>query len=459
MSNHSARRREGSTPEREPRRGRLTRLPTPVERPDMAVDSVARIGLVVVIVFIGGFGVWGVLFPLSSGVVAPGVVGVSSERKTVDHLEGGIVEEIRVSEGDMVAAGQMLIVLDGTQPRAALDLLEAQWRSAEALNARLETERDGLPAIRWPAELTASTLMYPDTEEVLATQQRIFEVRAASLANRIAIHERRIEQLRERTAGLRQEAASLGRQIALLDEGLLDIGRTVLLGLESKHQRFLGLKRDRERVAGNRARALSEAARSEIAVTETELSIADLRNRWLEAVATEAREVETELSDLREQVAAARDVLARTRIVAPAAGTVMGLRVFTPGGVIEPGETLMEIVPAEDRLIVEARVPPNSIDSVVVGLPVQVRLPAFSELGAPRLAGEVIRVSADRFSDRRMAWYEARITLDSDQPGLAHLPLTPGMQAEVLIVSGSRTVVDYLLTPILESFGRALREE
>ena len=435
------------------------KLPSPPQPADMAIGPSMKVGLAVVALFVGGFGLWGALFPLSSGAVAPGVIGVSSERKTVDHLEGGIIERILVTDGDIVQAGQTLIVLDDTRSRATLDLLEAQWRSAEALNARLESERDGLPAIRWPAELLGAAALHPETEEVLATQRRIFRARAESLGSQIAIRERQIEQLRERAAGLRDEVASLDRQADLLDEGLFDIRRSVLLGVESKHDRLLNAERDRERVGGERARTLSEIARIELAVTETELMIADLRNRRLDEVTAELREVETELSDLREQVEASRDVVARTRIAAPVTGAVMGMHVFTAGGVVDPGETLMEIVPLDDRLIIEARVRPNDIDSVVVGLPAQVRLPAFSQLGAPRLTGEVIRVSADRFSNERMAWYEARIALDPEQPGLLDLPLTPGMQADVLIVTGARTVFDYLLTPIVESLGRALREE
>ncbi len=437
----------------------LMRLPATPETPDMAIGPSMKIGLLVVALFIGGFGVWGTLFSLSSGAVAPGIIGVSSERKTVDHLEGGIVREIRVVDGDLVEAGQTLIVLDDTRSRATLDLLEAQWRSAEALNARLEAERDRLPAIRWPVELTAAGVFHDDTSEILATQERIFAARARQLADQIAIRNRQIEQMRERAAGLEEEAALLDRQVELLDEALFDVRRSVLLGVESKHQRLLNLEGEWARTRGNRARTLSEIARIELAVTETELLIADLRNSRLGEVATELREVETELSDLREQVAAARDVAARTRITAPVAGVVVGLQVFTPGGVIRPGEPLMEIVPAGDRLIIEARVNPNDIDSVVVGLEAQVMLPAFSRLGAPRLAGEVIRVSADRFANEQMAWYEARIALDPEQAGLADLPLTPGMQADVLIVTGARTLLDYLLTPVVESLGRALREE
>ena len=426
---------------------------------DVAVRSSMTFGLVVVGLFLGGFGVWAAVAPLDSGAVATGVLGVSSERKTVDHLEGGIVREILVVDGDVVAAGQTLIVLDDTRARASLDLLEAQWRSAEALNARLRAERDGLPAIRWPPALQLAALARPEAAEVLATQEGIFAARAVSLANQTAIYRRRIDQLRGRAAGLGDELASQQRQVALLDEGLLDIRRSVLIGVESKHQRMLQMERDRETAIGLRGRSAAEIGRLELNVTEQELLIEELGNRRREDVAAELREVETELSDLRERVAAARDVAARTRIAAPAAGTVMGVRVFTPGGVIEPGEPLLEIVPAGDRLIVEARVAPNNRDSVEVGLPAEVRLPAFSQLGAPRLTGEVIRVSADRFADGQMAWYEARIALDPDQPALAELPLTPGMAADVLIVTGERTLLDYLLAPIAESLGRALRDE
>ena len=371
----------------------------------MAVGSSMTAGLVVVALFLGGFGVWAAVAPLDSGAVAPGVIGVSSERKTVGHLEGGIIKEIFVADGDIVAAGQTLIALDDTRARATLDLLEAQLRSALALNARLEAERDGLLAIRWPTALLTQAALLPQAAEVLTTQSRIFEARAVSLANQVAIYERRIEQSRARAAGLRDEMTSLDRQIELLDEALFDVRRTVLLGLESKHQRLMDLRRDRETTVGARARNASDIAGIELNITETELLIDELRNRQLEQVAAELREVETELSDLREQVATARDVVARTRIAAPAAGTVLGLRVFTPGGVIEPGEPLLQIVPTGDRLIIEARVAPNDRESVEVGLPAQVRLPAFSQFGAPRLAGEVIRVSADRFANEQMAWY------------------------------------------------------
>ncbi|MCY4121487.1 MAG: HlyD family type I secretion periplasmic adaptor subunit [Acidobacteria bacterium] len=450
------------------RAGPVPSVPAPIaprppaaDSPGMAVGSSMTAGLVVVALFVGGFGLWTLLARLDSAVIAAGVLGVSGERKTVQHLEGGIVADILVTEGDVVAAGQPLILLDDTQPRATLDLLEGQYRSEAARNARLEAERDGLPAIRWPATLSAAAVVDVATAEVLATQERIFRTRAVSLANQTAIHQRQIEQLREQRSGLAGEIESLDRQLALLDEGLFEVRRTVLLGLESKHQRLLDLERQRTGTAGMRARNQAQIGGIEEAIGERELLIVELGNTRLTEVTAELRDVETRLSDLRERVEAARDVVARTRITAPVGGTVMGLRVYTRGGVIDQGEPLMEIVPTEDWLVIESRVATTDIDSVAVGLPAQVRLTAFSQLGAPRLDGEVVRVSADRFDDPRtgQAWYEARIALDPDQPALSDLELVAGMPAEVMIVTGARTPLDYVLTPIVESLGRALREE
>ena len=196
-------------------------------------------------------------------------------------------------------------------------------------------------------------------------------------------------------------------------------------------------------------------------VEETLLTIAELANERLNDVVAELREVETRMSDLRERVASARNVLSRTRVLAPVSGTVVSLRVFTRGGVVGPGEALMDIVPAGDRLVVEARVEPMDIDTVHPELPAEVRLTAFSQLTTPTLSGKVVRVSADRLVDERTGapYYEARIALDAEQTGLSDLKLQPGMPAEVMIVTGERTALEYLLEPIVASFGRALREE
>ena len=416
-------------------------------------------GLVVMVVFVGGFGAWAGFAPLERAAIAPGVVSVSGKRKTVQHLEGGIVAGIPVKEGARVEAGETLVVLDDTRARASFSLLEAQHRSAAALQARLRAERDGLAGIRWPAWLRRR-VAGEGADNVLATQERIFRARSRSLDNRTAIYRRQIAQLRAEATGLGEEIEAQDRQLALLEEEIAAFRALVERGVEGK-PRLLALQRARAEAAGARARNRAQVARVEQKVGELLLTIEELGNTRLNEVAAALREVEVRLSDLREGMASARHVLSRTRVLAPVSGTVVNLRVFTRGGVVGPGEALMEIVPAGDRLVVEARVEPMDIDSVYRGLPAQVRLTAFSQITTPALSGEVARVSADRLVDERTGapYYEARIALDAGQPGLADLKLQPGMPAEVMIVTGERTALEYLLEPIVASFGRALRED
>ena len=427
---------------------------------DMGIRASMTAGLVVVAVFVGGFGTWAAVAPLESASIAPGIIGVSTERRTVQHMEGGIVDEILVVDGDQVAAGQTLIVFDDTAPRALLDLLEGQHRSAVALNARLEAERDNRPAIRWPDWLRDEAVDDGEAAEVMATQERIFQARSVALANQRAIYQRRIEQLREESAGLEGELEAQDHRGALLAEELEGVRELVARGLEPK-PRLLQMERAETQIVGDRVRNQARIASIGQTIDETRLVIDQLGNVRLAEVVAELREVETRLSDLHERLAAARDVVERTRVTAPVAGTVMDLQVFTQGGIVAAGQRLMDVVPANDRLIIAARVAPNDIETIALGLPAQVRLTAYSQLGAPRLTGHVVRISADRLADPRTgaSWFEARIALDPDQPGLSSLALVPGMPAEVMIITGARTPIDYLLKPIVDSLGRALREE
>lgn len=428
--------------------------PAPPARRPMGVARPMTLAAFVAVLFLGGFMAWAALAPLESAAIAPGTLGVSGERKTVQHLEGGIVAGIAVAEGDAVAAGQTLIVLDDTQPRAALARLESERRSTEALEARLVAERDGLDAIAWPKRLRASA-----DDGVLATQERIFAARKASFDNEIAILDQRVAQIREQAAGYEGHIAAQDREIALLSEEAGTVRSLVEKGLVPK-PRLFALEREEAEVTGARARNRAQVARLEQAVGETRLRIVHLGNARMTDVTTELREVESRLADLNERLTAARDVLARTRVAAPVAGTVVGLGVFTRGAVIAPGQELMDIVPAGERLVVEARVVATDIDLLAVGLSAQVRLTAFSLLTTPPLDGHVTQVSADAFVDERTgaSWYEARVALVADQPALEGLQLVPGMPAEVMIVTGVSTPLEYLLKPVLASMDRALRE-
>ena len=224
---------------------------------------------------------------------------------------------------------------------------------------------------------------------------------------------------------------------------------------------MLALERRKAQIEGGRALNKARIARVGQRIGETRLLIAEIENTRMNEVVSELREVETRMSDLRERTSTARNVLARTRVTAPVSGTIVNLRVFTRGGVVGEGDPLLDIVPAGGELVIEARVEPTDIDTVYPDLPAQVRLTAFSHLTTPILSGTVLQVSADRLVDERTGapYYEAQVMLDPEQPEVAELKLQPGMPAEVMILTGKRTAMDYLLKPIVTSFGRALREQ
>ena len=425
----------------------------------MGVARTMVIGAVVVALFFGGFGVWAGFAPLESAAIAQGDLSVSGERKAVQHLEGGIVNEIRVREGDFVQAGQTVVVLDETRTRAKFAQLLGQFRSAAALKARLEAERDGLEEVRYPEWLNRAVAT-EGADDFTATQDRIFRARARSLENRVAIYRKRIAQMREESAGLQEENAAKDRQIALLADEVDSMRALVEKGYEGKSRMYV-LERRKAETEGDRANNRARIARVGQRIGETRLAMVELANGNLTAVVAELRDVESRMSDLRESLSAARAELARTRVTAPVAGTVVNLRVFTRGGVVRAGQTLMEIVPVDEDLVIVARIAPTDIDSVYPDLPAQARLTAFSHLTTPILSATVQQVSADILADERtgIPYYEARVTLDPGQPELRNLKLQPGMPVEVMIITGKRTALDYLLKPIVASFGRALREQ
>jgi HlyD family type I secretion membrane fusion protein len=417
-------------------------------------------GLLILLVFCLGFGGWAALAPLSSAAIAPGFVRVESNRKTVQHLEGGIINQLRVHDGDIVQAGQVLIRLDRTQAAARHDALLHQYQSLRAAEGRLVAERDGRDRIAFGKELE-SRLGEPRVADILAGQESIFETRRRSYQGQIEILKQRVEQLRSEIAGLRAQVSSEDRQLALIAEETADVGSLVEKGLERK-SRLLALRRQAALLEGSRGEHVAEIARAEQAIGETELEMFSLEDRLAAEVAEELEEVQSQLAETAEELRAAEDTLRRREIRAPIAGTVMDLQFFTDGGVIAPGVPILDLVPESDRLIIEAQVSPLDIDTVELGLPAQVRLIAFKQRSTPTLDGQVIQVSADSLSDEETAttFYKADVEIDpAELARLDGISLYPGMPAEVLIRTGERTLADYLLTPILDSFARAFREE
>ena len=420
-----------------------------------------RAGVLVIVLFFGGIGWWAASAPLAGAAIAPGVISPDGSRRVVQHLEGGIIREILVSDGSRVRAGDPLIVLEDVQARAGFDALEARFHTLAATQARLLAEQSAAASVSFPAWLIEATSNDPTALEAMVAQRALFDTRAKALEDRKDILRRRMEQLREEIAGLEAQIVADSRQIALIDEEIQDVEQLYRKGLERK-SRLLALQRARTDIHGNRAERRARIARAQQAIGETELQIIAQDTAQLEAVNEEASQIQVELAEVEQRLAASRDVLQRTLISAPVDGTVVALRFRTPGGVVRPGEPVLEIVPDNEELLIDARLSPMDIDVVRAGLPARVVLQAFQQRHMPQIEGRVRQVSPDAIADAQTGqrFFAVRVEIDRDRlAALAPaLELTPGMPAEVYITTGEHTALDYLLGPLYDSLRRAWRE-
>ena len=431
----------------------------PELRPDLRLP--VRLGLAVMILFLGAFGGWSLLAPLASAAIATGEVVVESHRKTIQHLEGGIVEAILVRDGDQVTAGQALLRLDTTQAEAALAQFAGQLESQRALASRLEAERDGAAAIGFAADLEQRAATDPELRRTLDGQRGILAARRTMLDGQRDILRQRIGQLQAQMGGSRVQLAALERQRRLIATESADANHLLDRGLMPR-SRVLALEREAASLDGRVGETISKIAATEQAIGETRLSIASLDATHADEVARELRDAEMTIAELRQKVRANADILARKEIVAPVSGRVVDLRVFTPGGVIEPGKPVMDIVPSRDDLWVSARIAPMDVDVVRPGQPAEVMLTAFSQRAVPPMAGRLVTVSADRLIDERTgeAYFTARIDLLPKALAAApDLTITPGMPVQAMIVTGQQSLFDYLMSPMRASLHRALREQ
>ncbi len=437
--------------------------PTPLPR----IKRLLVVGAVVMGTFIGGFGTWSALAPLESAAMAPGVVEVESSRKVVQHLEGGIISQILVKDGDRVTEGQPLVLLDDTKARANFTAIEGQVLDLQARQARLLAERDGLGSIAFPPELLKRAERDPEIAQVVAGQKSIFTARRQLLESKIAAIRERIRQTDEEIRGLRAQDVAVAQKLTFTRTEIEDARQLLEKGLE-RRPHILQLQRELAETEGSRGQIAAQIARAQQTIAESEVNILTLKNDNANEVAQQLRETEGKLQELQEQLRAARDVLARSDVRAPEAGTVTDLRVHTTGGVVKPGDPLLDLVPGADKLIIEARVRPEDTDLVRPGLTAYVRLLPYKQRRTPPIEGKVTYVSADRRVDERpeagqpvgQPYFLAKIEINKnaldDLPGVE---LIPGMPAEVMIKTGKTTVALYALSPILDSFDHAFREK
>jgi HlyD family type I secretion membrane fusion protein len=419
-----------------------------------------RAGLAAIGLFFFGFGSWAAFAPLHSAAVAPGSVISDTKRKTIQHLEGGIVRDILVRDGDAVTAGQILVVLEDTQARATLQMVKSRYNSALALVARVAAEEADRHEIEFPQELLVQRET-PDVSKLLERQSAIFNTKRSELESQIAILRQRDAQALEEIGGLEGQIKAQREQLRLLTEEIKDTSYLLERGLIQK-PRLLLLQRQQAEIEGAMNQNIAGIARTRQSMGENRMRILELHTNRLNDAAKEHGDALKELLEFTDRLRAAEDVLDRTLIATSIDGAVMNLAVHTVGGVIKPGEPVLDVVPINDTLVVEARLDPKDIHDVRPGLPAQVRLTAFNQRTTPTLDGTVEWVSADRVDDEKQhtAYYMARVIVDQNHlASLDNVHLYPGMLADVMIQTGARTALDYLLSPVDRTFARAMREK
>jgi HlyD family secretion protein len=411
--------------------------------------------------FVLGLGAWSTFAPLESAAIAFGTVESESSRKTIQHLEGGIIREILVADGDVVRAGQTLISLEDTKARAEAQSLQGQLWDATAREARLQAEQRGEERVTFPAKLEMAQSASPSVAAVLAGQQRIFETRRQVFQSQAAVNREKRSQVEAEIEGLRAQEGAASWRIEIVREEVATVATLVSKGLE-RRPRLLNLQREMADIEGRRGEIVAQISRAGQVINESQATLLKLENDRQSEIAQSLREAQNQIFQIRERLQAAEDQLLRTAVKAPEDGVVTELRIHTPGGVIGAGASLMDLVPRQDRLIVTARVRPEDIDVVRPGLSADVNLLPYNQRRVPRLKGTVTHVSADRLLDKRtdQPYYATKIRVQD--PRIAEIDgirIIPGMPAQVFIKTGRGTVALYALKPLLDSFNNAFYED
>ncbi|MGA9796341.1 MAG: HlyD family type I secretion periplasmic adaptor subunit [Rhizomicrobium sp.] len=428
--------------------------------PFLHTNRVIVRGLSVIAVFVIGFFGWAAFAPLESAILAPGVIVVESHKKAIQHLEGGIVKDIRVVDGQTVKAGQVLMVLDDTQARASLDLLQDESDGLETEEARLMAEREDADQLVFPQDILARQ-NDPKVTQDIAGEEKTFETKRESLQQQTEILTQRKDENARVIAGFQAEQKALETQIQLIEQEKTGVQQMVDKGLEPL-PRLLALERQAADLTGQRGQLIEKVSQVQLNDGETDLQIVNLKNQALDDALKDLRDVQSKRFDLLDRIQAARDVLNRTVMVAPVSGKVVNLIVHTRGAVIKPGETVMEIVPNKDALEVEAHVRPQDADQIYVGMQAKVDLSAYEARRLPIIMGKVTYISADRMTDEHsgQAYFTAHVSVDRKM--LRDFPearLIPGEPAQVAIQTGTRTALDYFIEPIRDVIRNGMREK
>lgn len=428
--------------------------------PALSIRRPVILGLVAALALVLGFGLWATLTHISGAIVAQGQIEVERDRQVVQHPDGGVVAEILVSEGARVEAGQILLRLDGAALNSELTIVEGQLSELAGRSARLTAERDGVAKLDFPADILALAQTSPEVAAQLDGQRRLFEARAATLAEQGKLLSQRTDQITAQSNGIAAQGVALTRQLALIEQELASQQSLLDKGL-AQAGTVLALQREQARLEGQIGELQAELARTEGQVTEIEIEMSSLDTTRREEATTELRQVGPLLLELAERRRALRERIARLEIRAPVAGVVLGLQVTTPQAVLRPAEPVLYVIPQDRPLVITARIAPIHIDEVSVGQAAELVFPAFSARDTPRLTGRVTRVSADALSDPQSGatYYTAELELaEGERTRLGDRVLVPGMPVEVFLQTGRRTPLAYLVKPFTDYFTHAFRE-
>jgi HlyD family secretion protein len=418
------------------------------------------LGWAVLTFLVVGLGGWAASTELSGAVVSPGVLVVESNVKKVQHPTGGIIGEIHVQDGAKVRAGDLLLRLDETVTRSNLAIVVKSLDEFDARQARLKAERDDQATITFPAALLRRA-SDPQVGDIVQEEQKLFDIRSAARAGQKAQLREKIGQLGEELQGLLTQATAKGKEIELINrelEGVRDLWNKSLIPIA----KLIALEREAVRIEGERGQTLASSAQVKGKVTETRLQIDQIDQDLRSEVAKEMREIQGKTAELIERKVAADDQLRRIDIRAPQDGTVLQLSVHTIGGVINAGEQLMLIVPDADQLMVELKLPPQSIDQVAIGQVAALRFSAFNQRTTPELTGRVTAVAADVTQDAKtgLSYYLARVAIAPDELAkLGGRKLIPGMPVEAFVQTSDRTVLSFLMKPLSDQIAKTFREQ
>jgi membrane fusion protein, type I secretion system len=445
----------------------MTQLPAPQEWHTGIPRStrVATIfGFAVMAVFLLGFGSWASTAPIAGAIIAGGSFVATGENKIIQHLEGGVIKEIRVREGDVVEKGNVLIDLDEREPRTELRRLELRKARAVAQEARLIAEMNEKDDVIVPQELVAQD-SNPDIAEILERERQALAARRNAVKTEIATLMEGVDALNQRVEGGKVQLTAVRQQLDYVEEELEGKKSLLKKGLIRKPE-VLSLERAKANLSGEIGRLNGEIGDARERIARIMEQVAGVRNNTVKAAVEEMHKVSAELKDVRELINAAKAVVERVSITAPVNGIVVKLQYHTPGGVIEPGKPIMEILPIQAELLIEAQVKPRDIDVVKRGQHAMIRLSALNRRITPMIPGEVVYVSADSLVSGKQETqqtpsdvYIARIKLDLIEVSkLPDFAPTPGMPVEVYIKTADRTFLEYLFKPIEDSMSRAFRE-